>query len=90
MSGAQLDLNALGADRQEQLRYVRAALDERGWQDYGDMSQGLIERLAAQGGRAGWQQLARAIPGEFLSRNEIKRRDVEELVQDLLCRSRSR
>lgn len=90
-NAACLELQLLGPTSQSQLRAFLDAFENRGWRDPGSTALELVRALESrEGGKASWRTLARLVPSEFLARNDVKRRELEEFFQDLICSSARR
>jgi SOS response regulatory protein OraA/RecX len=83
VSAPKVRVAALGATPRSAINRVVMELRNRGWQDDGEAALSVIRALEARNGAATPRVLARAVPAEFLSRNDLTRGEFEAFFRDV-------
>jgi hypothetical protein len=77
-----LNLKRLGRNQQAAVRTILNAFGRRGWRDSG-AALAIVHALEDAGGELPIGVAARQTPDGFLARNDLRRRDVEDLLREL-------
>jgi DNA-directed RNA polymerase specialized sigma24 family protein len=82
-----LSLSRLGRNHQAAIRTMIDAFRRRGWRDSG-AALAIVQALEDADGTLPVRIAARHTPPDFLARNELRRRDVEDVLRELSSKKR--
>jgi hypothetical protein len=82
-----LAVNRLGPNTQAAIRTLLTEFRFRGWHDPGNAALAIVRALEAAHGVLPPSRAARAVPADFLSRNNLSRHQLAGLLTELASRS---
>jgi hypothetical protein len=78
-----ITMRQLGPTPQAAVRTLLTEFRYRGWKDSGNVALAIVRALEAADGALPITRAAKAAPDEFLTQNEIRRRELEQMFEQL-------